>query len=494
MRLAKRAIASALGDPAALAGHAVSAAASAGGRSAAEIASQVLGYTADGADHRIMLLAMGRDAVPGRLRYDHRRNRMIAELALDELAPAYSRSERVMADVAGALGGELRTSPAWALLGKAFTTHNQGGCGMSDEPGGGVTTPDGEVHGCDGLYVADGSLLCTSVGVNPSATIAAVAERNALQFIRAFKDNPRWPAGETDAGAREYAAQQREAADWALRARTLGWSVRPPEATAAATLAAVPSAPAQPAEVAANRQPLGLAFRETMQGFYQPADRAPRSEIGFRALETAGRPEFPVRLELEVSAADLDQFRHDQRRRLAVTGSVAIRLPAEPIARSRTVRGTLELLVRPDGDRDGAERRMNYELSFTDEDVRAWTLCGYKRIRAQPWRDTSSLFVTLASPPEIRGAGVVHVDLDGLLFRQVPSLTVTAGAGDPERSDPARALWAKLEFAGSFLGRLLGSYAPELPSSLATLLDLHGGRDHRRRPGRHGRHGRHGGP
>jgi cholesterol oxidase len=43
----------------------------------------------------------------------------------------------------------------------------------------GVVDPSGRVFGCDGLYVADGSILPGPVGVNPSMTIAALAERIA---------------------------------------------------------------------------------------------------------------------------------------------------------------------------------------------------------------------------------------------------------------------------------------------------------------------------
>ena len=47
-----------------------------------------------------------------------------------------------------------------------------------------MTNADGEVHGCEGLYVMDAAAFPTSVGVNPSATIAAIAEYKIERFIR----------------------------------------------------------------------------------------------------------------------------------------------------------------------------------------------------------------------------------------------------------------------------------------------------------------------
>ena len=48
---------------------------------------------------------------------------------------------------------------------------------MSDDPRFGVTDDRGRVHGYDGLYVLDGSIVPAALGVNPSKTIAALAER-----------------------------------------------------------------------------------------------------------------------------------------------------------------------------------------------------------------------------------------------------------------------------------------------------------------------------
>jgi choline dehydrogenase-like flavoprotein len=45
-------------------------------------------------------------------------------------------------------------------------------------------TPDCERHGVRGLYVCDGSLLPTPLGVNPQETIMAMASLMAERLVR----------------------------------------------------------------------------------------------------------------------------------------------------------------------------------------------------------------------------------------------------------------------------------------------------------------------
>jgi choline dehydrogenase-like flavoprotein len=56
--------------------------------------------------------------------------------------------------------------------------HPMGTARMGGDPGS-VAAADGEVRALPGLYVADGSLLPTALGVNPMVTIVAVARRVA---------------------------------------------------------------------------------------------------------------------------------------------------------------------------------------------------------------------------------------------------------------------------------------------------------------------------
>jgi cholesterol oxidase len=68
-------------------------------------------------------------------------------------------------------------------LGKYITTHPLGGCPMADDPADGVVDEYGKVHGYEGLYVLDASIVPTALGVNPAKTIAALAERGVEHLI-----------------------------------------------------------------------------------------------------------------------------------------------------------------------------------------------------------------------------------------------------------------------------------------------------------------------
>ncbi|KAK7042261.1 FAD/NAD(P)-binding domain-containing protein [Favolaschia claudopus] len=98
------------------------------------------------------------------------------------------RLNRVLADATKAIGGTLVNSPFYAAFHQQeeITVHPLGGAIMSSD-GTGVTgatnhigqlfTGDGaEVH--EGLVCVDGSVVPTALGVNPFATITALAERS----------------------------------------------------------------------------------------------------------------------------------------------------------------------------------------------------------------------------------------------------------------------------------------------------------------------------
>jgi len=488
--LARRLIRCAFGSDEEIALRATHALTIQGGLDAPSVARQLIGYDDTQARHRLMLLAMGRDAASGQLIYDTARDRLVADLDLFRLAPGYTDEELLMSDVARALGGELRTNPAWAFLGKPITVHNQGGCPMADSEDLGVLDPDGEAYGKPGLYVLDGAALCGSVGVNPSATILAIAERNIARFI---EKHP--PFEVHREGWASYLEQRRQSERWAVHAAEQGFVRTPPK-------------PASPDRLATpfRSKPLGLHFDETMQGYYEPdVPNAGRHDAVYREHETRGRPAYPMRMHLSMTVRNLPSFYEDPNHRMEVGGTIAMRFPDEPASDEYStypVEGIFELFTpryKPYGIAKDETRRMEAQrrrggyatlrgeppserfmtYRFAIHGRPGFFLRGYKRIREHPaidaWRDTSSLFVTLLGPPRdgrrglsvVRGAGVVHVDLPSFLFGQVPSIVVGYAGNDPSAAfepaeDPAVATWAMAKFATFFFGSLQRIYAPDL--------------------------------
>jgi choline dehydrogenase-like flavoprotein len=72
---------------------------------------------------------------------------------------------------------ELEASPPSTSALRLEAFHPMGTARMDADPRLGVTAPDGAVHGARGIYVADGSVMPSSIGVNPMLTIVAVATR-----------------------------------------------------------------------------------------------------------------------------------------------------------------------------------------------------------------------------------------------------------------------------------------------------------------------------
>jgi cholesterol oxidase len=58
-----------------------------------------------------------------------------------------------------------------------MTAHFIGGCVIGDSPRTGVIDPYHRLYGYPGLHVVDGSALSANLGVNPSLSITAQAER-----------------------------------------------------------------------------------------------------------------------------------------------------------------------------------------------------------------------------------------------------------------------------------------------------------------------------
>jgi choline dehydrogenase-like flavoprotein len=94
----------------------------------------------------------------------------------------YADARRIVGGLLERMGGQLldvdfNLSPTYGEM--AYSAHPIGTARMADTPETGVVDVNGEVFGHPGLFVTDGAAVPTALGVNPSLTIAANAERVA---------------------------------------------------------------------------------------------------------------------------------------------------------------------------------------------------------------------------------------------------------------------------------------------------------------------------
>ncbi|MGC8917556.1 MAG: GMC oxidoreductase [Thermoanaerobaculum sp.] len=94
-----------------------------------------------------------------------------------ERVPSYiPLANQVAREMAAILGGIPQSALNEVLLDVPTTAHVLGGCPPGESADFGVVNEALEVHGYPGLYVMDGSVVGANLGVNPSLTIASLAE------------------------------------------------------------------------------------------------------------------------------------------------------------------------------------------------------------------------------------------------------------------------------------------------------------------------------
>ncbi len=153
-------------------------------------------YDLDGAlNHTMFYLVMGFDDARGRMVLDTPWNDRDGRIRViwDDAGRQriYTRLDEELRRHARALGASYIANPLWSFLDirHLITAHPIGGCPIGEDyehgavdPFGRVFAGDGSVH--DGLFVADGALVPSSIGVNPFLTISALAEHIAERKVR----------------------------------------------------------------------------------------------------------------------------------------------------------------------------------------------------------------------------------------------------------------------------------------------------------------------
>ncbi|MFR9757035.1 GMC oxidoreductase [Streptomyces sp. TR06-5] len=98
------------------------------------------------------------------------------------------------AEAARHLADEINGFPGSNIgeaMGTPLTAHFLGGCPIGTDAGSGVIDPYHRVHGHPGISVVDGAAVSANLGVNPSLTITAQAERAMALWPNKGEEDPR---------------------------------------------------------------------------------------------------------------------------------------------------------------------------------------------------------------------------------------------------------------------------------------------------------------
>ena len=376
------------------------------------------------AAHRTALfLAMGRDRGDGRITLVPITNTLSVEWDVPRNLPLYDVAAGLAGDLSAALGGKLELNPFWKRLHVPVSVHNLGGCVMADRADEGVTSPLGEVYNYPGLYVLDGAILPSATGVNPSSTIAAVAERNIEAIIRLLPGKSGWKAPE-----------------WP--------NVTPIDDPVSAIV--VPPEGVKPLASPA----LGLEFTEVMKGFITmghvpPDDYDGAAKLGLKAGTLA---EF----KLTIRAPDLDAFLVDRAHAGIASGTLRVDglTPAEG---ARVAAGVFNLFVDTESF---YERKMLYLLPFVGKDGKPYVLDGFKEVKDHGhfdvWGATSTLYTVIREGHTKTGAivatGVLTIHIPDFA-RQMTTFKVPGARSLLEETD------ALARFGKVFMGTLWDVFA-----------------------------------
>jgi cholesterol oxidase len=144
--------------------------------------SQAMAAGGGGLAHVMPWFAQARDAADGVMSL--RNGRLFLDWDIEASEPTMEAVADMHRRLAFKTGGVPLTSPAWVFSKDLITPHPLGGCNMGTSAADGVVSHMGEVFGHPNLFVADGAIVPKAIGLNPSRTIAALAERIAEQIVQ----------------------------------------------------------------------------------------------------------------------------------------------------------------------------------------------------------------------------------------------------------------------------------------------------------------------
>ena len=333
----------------------------------------------------------------------HDSNQAVMTLEKDKSALEFlgvGRSDHVqelngmLAKATSAVGGTYINSPFYAALGQQeITVHPIGGASISSDGTGtnGATDSFGRVlkgsgtDVYDGLVVLDGSAVPTALGVNPFATITALAERSV-------------EAAATRAGI---------CIDYDRKNGNLNLYGRP----------AFPQAMSQELSLAQqliqksiNAKTQGIEFTELMSGFINTKDDVEDYHVAYDAATAAGSS---ARFFLSCHAWDTDDLVKLDEHSAMLTGTFTCAgLEGSPFM---ILRGSFQLFNKDGRTPDTTNLSYDFDMISTHKETIHFK--GYKVVDRSiafdipgTWKATSTLYVTLTKPDSaVIGKGMLRI-------------------------------------------------------------------------------------
>lgn len=315
-----------------------------------------------------------------------------------------------------ALGGTFVDNPMWSPLmrNSLVTVHPLGGCGMGNDASNGVVNHKGQVFTGDGdeiyegLYVSDGSIIPTSLAVNPLFTISALTERCC-----------------------------------ALIAKDYGWEID----------YRLPSAPTREHP----SRTIGIRFTETMRGYFSCDASAGDELSSYRDAGALGKSNGEdMSFTLTINATDVNLMLQHAEHPASITGTLMCNaLSPLPLTVSH---GKFNLFERIPSPPD--TRQMRYRMRLSGENGKEFYFDGFKLIKDDPnsldmWADTTTLYVSVYrgsdDSGELVGKALLRIHTDDFM-RQLTTLDVSNAPSWEER------LKTTAKFGEFFAGELYQAY------------------------------------
>ncbi|KAL2126285.1 hypothetical protein VTI74DRAFT_1264 [Chaetomium olivicolor] len=355
-----------------------------------------------------------------------------------------SRIHEFLESMTAAVGGNFIANPVWTLLGKQeITVHPMGGARISPDGTGrhGVTNHMGqvfkgegtEVH--EGLVVCDASNLPAALGVNPFATITALAERSV------------------ELAARE----QRISIDYGTKNGILDLFGNPKFPVTTNEQDESIDRLANVIAKATDSAKSGVEFTEVMSGFIHAGGEVEDFEDAAKMARSQGEA---AHFFLTVKSWDVSELVNSSLHPANLTGTFA----CSGLGGTFLVqRGTFQVFHHDSREPDTTN--LTYDFNMVSTSGRQLHFHGYKIVNpaafldpVRVWKQTSTLYVTITDRSDtVVGRGMLHVQPTDFL----------TGLSTFQASGPS--YWERLRSAASYFSFFTKQLAVPFLSPLGSL-------------------------